>query len=559
MFTVYKSDYDNSFCTARIAILCSSGKSVVSAGVASQIRQYFEDPSFYATVCQAVYNCSAYSPRGATVKAMLIHSGEPMDTYYTANRDTTEPTAELGPPPDYYQGFGRVSLQNVMPYPGIESVTDLYVDEMSIDPLHEVSYTLTVSDATRPVKATLVWMDPPNSIVSAKMLINDIDLKITLPSGVVMYGNGVAGDEINNVEQVSIPQPEPGVYVITATAKVFPNGEAQLATVIITSADGTVSNRVVTPVDMDSAYNSLDCPSNQQMLTVRKMDRGADGWGEGNLYTILDTDMNVVANGTMSSSVPGDVIGYDVFCLDQGSYNVQLVMGGDDSDEMGVDIPQCGIYLSEYQTSAYMDLSSASACNVCAGYELDLMLGGSIYGVPYGWKGDSQYSLETYALDTDAIELWEGTLVTGITAEHKICITTDSTYELMLTGVPGDDDFFDDDYMGQLFGVEEYRVGVYNCDAAADIIEDDDVGLYPYVGVPPNTPLYVTVVGNTCTVFVTNPINPKSDSNDDDDGLGPGETAGIVVGVVAFMALLGAVGWYVINGRKKSAIQEPIL
>jgi hypothetical protein len=62
-----------------------------TAGVAAQIRQYFEDTAFWATLCAASSStlvqssslCTggAFSSRGATVKALLIHSGEAMTTY----------------------------------------------------------------------------------------------------------------------------------------------------------------------------------------------------------------------------------------------------------------------------------------------------------------------------------------------------------------------------------------------------------------------------------------------------------------------------------------------
>lgn len=42
-------------------------------------------------------------------------------------------------------------------------------------------------------------MDPDNSILSEKLLLNNIDLRVVSPTGTVYYGNNLAGDEINNV------------------------------------------------------------------------------------------------------------------------------------------------------------------------------------------------------------------------------------------------------------------------------------------------------------------------------------------------------------------------
>ena len=60
-------------------------------GIAAQVRQYFEDSTFWETICassgsifvssSALCSGGAFSPRGATIKALLVHSGEPMTLY----------------------------------------------------------------------------------------------------------------------------------------------------------------------------------------------------------------------------------------------------------------------------------------------------------------------------------------------------------------------------------------------------------------------------------------------------------------------------------------------
>lgn len=97
------------------------------------------------------------------------------------------------------QGFGRVSLQNILPYPGIESILTLHVIETTISPYQEIVHIVQVTDTRRPFKATIVWMDPGNSIISEKLLLNNLDLMVVLPDGSIQYGNNLAGDETNNV------------------------------------------------------------------------------------------------------------------------------------------------------------------------------------------------------------------------------------------------------------------------------------------------------------------------------------------------------------------------
>lgn len=80
-----------------------------------------------------------------------------MDQYVSTSSSNTEPTTQLFNPPDYFQGYGRVSLQNVLPYKNIETVIDLFVEELTMQPSQVISYTVTVTDTTRPLKATIAW------------------------------------------------------------------------------------------------------------------------------------------------------------------------------------------------------------------------------------------------------------------------------------------------------------------------------------------------------------------------------------------------------------------
>jgi hypothetical protein len=171
-------------------------------------------------------DCSSLTnPRGATVKALLIQSGEPITTYDATGRETVEPTSTLSSTPDMYQvslpppvlplissslqGFGRISLKNILPYAGIEDNLNIMITESSINAGYRLTYSVTVSSSTLPLKATLVWMDPANSVISAtKMLLNDLDLQVRdVTNNQIYYGNGIQGDEYNNVPPLLLPFP----------------------------------------------------------------------------------------------------------------------------------------------------------------------------------------------------------------------------------------------------------------------------------------------------------------------------------------------------------------
>jgi hypothetical protein len=103
------------------------------------------------------------------------------------------------------QGFGRVSLKNILPYPGIEDQLQIILDESLISSGYRMTYTVQVtSPATLPLKVTLVWMDPLNSAITTKMLLNNLDLQIReVSTSKTFYGNGVQGDEYNNVSDMN--------------------------------------------------------------------------------------------------------------------------------------------------------------------------------------------------------------------------------------------------------------------------------------------------------------------------------------------------------------------
>jgi hypothetical protein len=81
------------------------------------------------------------------------------------------------------------------------------------------------------LRITLVYMDPPALPNAATALINDLDLRVTSPSGRVYLGNGglhdgiwsVEGgspDRVNTVENVFVEFPEAGVWMVEVIARV---------------------------------------------------------------------------------------------------------------------------------------------------------------------------------------------------------------------------------------------------------------------------------------------------------------------------------------------------
>ena len=112
--------------------------------------------------------------------------------------------------PSNEQGFGFPVLGDVLYFPG--NVAKLRAEDApGLAQGESASVQLNVKQGT-PLKAVLVWTDP-----AGVPLVNDLDLRVTEPSGSLLFGNGQA-DHVNNVEAVSVAQPLAGVYTISVSA-----------------------------------------------------------------------------------------------------------------------------------------------------------------------------------------------------------------------------------------------------------------------------------------------------------------------------------------------------
>ncbi|CAN0288582.1 unnamed protein product, partial [Scytosiphon promiscuus] len=151
------------------------------AGSAALVRQYFTDPAFFAKDVSArgacgtgnsiAFQCDAFAPSAATVKAMIINSANLMG-------GSSEP--------DGFRGFGRVHLEAGMPMNGAGDTGLLVVDssEATIGSFAENTVAVSVDgDAGGDLRATLCWIDPPATSVSAIQLLHDLDLVVQAPSG----------------------------------------------------------------------------------------------------------------------------------------------------------------------------------------------------------------------------------------------------------------------------------------------------------------------------------------------------------------------------------------
>jgi hypothetical protein len=155
------------------------------------------------------------NPSPALAKAALLNSTVEMNGVGTTN-----------PVPNGQEGWGRINMKFMLN----TGVPTRYVDQ-SVEFANtgdSTTFNGKVVDATKRVRVTLVWTDPPG--VGNPALVNNLDLTVNV-GGTIYKGNvfsggtsttGGSADSINNVENVylpaGIPAGTPITVQVTATA-----------------------------------------------------------------------------------------------------------------------------------------------------------------------------------------------------------------------------------------------------------------------------------------------------------------------------------------------------
>ncbi len=202
-----------------------SGTSMAGAAVAGElalIRQYFEDGWSTTGISNAV---NGFEPSAALVKAAAINGAVPVGTI-----------------PNMNEGWGVLNVENSLYFSGDTNVVR-YIDQTTgLNTGDYVEYTFGVSSGTRPFRVSMVYSDYMVASLEAglPLLVNDLDLMVTGPSG-TFYGNNFAGgfsqtgvydDNLNNVENVYINNPTTGAYTIRIDAENIPHGPQGFALVV---------------------------------------------------------------------------------------------------------------------------------------------------------------------------------------------------------------------------------------------------------------------------------------------------------------------------------------
>jgi hypothetical protein len=253
--SIVSANNDGNVGTNNCGTISFSGTSMASpgaAGLAALVRQYYAD-GWYPTGGEV--STDGFTPSAALVRATLVNSAVSM-------ANTTAIPANC-------QGWGRVLLENALFFTGQSRglrAEDAAAPFATGSSGEDRTFNYTVANGGEPLKVTLAWTDFPSTPAANPNLVNDLDLRVTGPTGTLWLGNvfsggasatGGSADRRNTLEQVLLPAPATGAYTVTVRSFNVPNGPQPFALVVtggFTAGGGNPTTVTFTSVASQDGY-----------------------------------------------------------------------------------------------------------------------------------------------------------------------------------------------------------------------------------------------------------------------------------------------------------------
>ncbi len=171
-------------------------------------------------------------PSPAMIKAALVATAS--DPVGGRRNDFVSefPTEILEHVPNGDAGWGRVDLEDLVASEPLQFALDQ--DLVLTGSGQGLVQTVQVVDSSKPLKVVVAWTDQFASLSAGDTLVNDLDLRVIDPNGLMYRGNkfvdgrsttGGLPDRFNNIEAVFIENPPKGLYSVAVEAAQI-NGDA---------------------------------------------------------------------------------------------------------------------------------------------------------------------------------------------------------------------------------------------------------------------------------------------------------------------------------------------
>ena len=218
-------DFDGNPDTCDVGLdIGTSWSSPTMAGAAALVRQYYVDGFYPGGKRNAA---SSRTPSAALMKATLIAAARPV----LLRRDIlTNKTVAALPVPSPEQGWGFPVLDDALYFEGDTRKMRVFDVPLANGLAEGEASTIRVrARPGTPLRAVLVWTDPPGTVRSSiadttPQLVNDLDLHVNAIT---------SSDRLNNVEVVKVEDPS-GIYEITVRAHRLGFGPRQSYALVIT-------------------------------------------------------------------------------------------------------------------------------------------------------------------------------------------------------------------------------------------------------------------------------------------------------------------------------------
>jgi hypothetical protein len=291
----------------------TSGATPITAGHMGLIFQMWADGVFEGGPGLA-RDVFLNKPHFTTAKALLIHSAYQYPFSGTSHDKTR-----------MHQGWGMADVGNL--YDMAEAANwsfPVLIDESAvINPLETHTYTVDF-DGTKPLRATLVYADPPGTPGIQPNRINDLSLKVTGPGGTFWGNNGLdvgvwstsggSSNTIDTVENVFIETPVAGTWTIQVLAdEVVQDGHVETGAIdadyALIVSGGSSGPPPIPPADPTSlTANAVSCDQidlgwtdNSDNETSFKIERSTDGVNFSEIDTV-GADITAYSDTTVAES-----------------------------------------------------------------------------------------------------------------------------------------------------------------------------------------------------------------------------------------------------------------
>ncbi|MCP4247814.1 MAG: S8 family serine peptidase, partial [bacterium] len=190
----------------------------------------------------------------ATLKALLAHNAQDIEA--------------AGP--DYMTGYGSVRIQQTVDFMRTGNFFEDQVDQATT-----YAAVVVVEPGDPELKLTLAWDDPPGTPNVDSALVNDLDLVVLDPNSVQHYPWTLGGlanpsapavqtqaDDVNNIEQVFVNAPSPGIWTVQVLGFNVPQGPQTFSLCVTPRVVGDCNTNGINDLDDIASGYSQDCNSN---------------------------------------------------------------------------------------------------------------------------------------------------------------------------------------------------------------------------------------------------------------------------------------------------------